>query len=549
MKFTYRCGQQPLPGYTIKRGIGWGGFGEVYFAVTDGGKEVALKWIRSNLDVELRGIQQCLNLKHPHLVHLYDLRTDAVGHQWLVMEYVSGEPLGAILTRHPNGLAPELACEWFQGLASAVHYLHEHGIVHRDLKPGNIFLESGVIKVGDYGLCKLIGESQHAGMTQNVGTVHYMAPEVTTGNYNRQIDIYAAGVILFELLTGHVPFDGHTAGEVQMKHLTSTPNLGGLPPELRPILERALSKNPANRYASIADMSRRVQAALRPEPVHAPKNGTLPRAVPPMPSRPQREPVPPIPVVNLVPLTPVEEPAPAPPQPPARRFADLCAMLVWSVALSAVFAGAWTLFVRKADWAALTETFFLTTAASWAVILPSRLWGGVKTLEDAWTRRLVMLCLGFGVGVLGLWLAGYTLPLPWTPSAQVDALQPWNPVDGEPARSHTIFTGLYPENRTMPLLACYLGYFGLMFMVLRWWKATEPTRTRRFSLKPVIATLFWGYILLFLLPAEAQRHTALVSLAMAAAVVQTVSPWRERVVVLKRKCRLPAAARAGRVAT
>ena len=68
MKFTYRCGQQPLPGYTIKRGIGWGGFGEVYFAVSESGKEVALKWIRSNLDVELRGVQQCLNLKHPNLI-------------------------------------------------------------------------------------------------------------------------------------------------------------------------------------------------------------------------------------------------------------------------------------------------------------------------------------------------------------------------------------------------------------------------------------------------------------------------------------------------
>jgi serine/threonine protein kinase len=228
MKFTYRCGQQPLPGYTIKRGIGWGGFGEVYFAVTDAGKEVALKWIRSNLEVELRGVQQCLNLKHPHLVHIYDLKVDAIGHQWLVMEYVSGEPLGAILSRHPNGLAAELACEWFQGLASAVHYLHEHGIVHRDLKQGNIFLENGTIKVGDYGLCKLIGQSQHGGMTQNVGTVHYMAPEVTTGNYNRQVDIYAAGVILFELLTGRVPFDGQTEAEIQMKHMTSTPTLTGL---------------------------------------------------------------------------------------------------------------------------------------------------------------------------------------------------------------------------------------------------------------------------------------------------------------------------------
>jgi serine/threonine protein kinase len=534
MKFTYRCGQQPLPGYTIKRGIGWGGFGEVYFAVSDSGKEVALKWVRSNLDVELRGIQQCLNLKHPNLVHLYDLRTDAVGHHWLVMEYVSGESLSTIMSRHPNGLAPELAGEWFQGIASAIHYLHEHGIVHRDLKPGNIFLEAGVIKVGDYGLCKLIGESQHAGLTQNVGTVHYMAPEVSTGNYNRQIDVYAAAVILYELLTGGVPFDGHSAGEIQMKHLTSTPNLAPLPVSLRPVIERALAKNPANRYASMAEMARKVHGVLRPEPVQTVK-------VAPAPLREPRKEH--IPMVQLVTPTPT----PDPPAPPAHRLQELCGMMVWSVALSALFASAWTLFFRHADWSSLAETFFLTTAAAWAVILPSRLWTGVKTLEDSWSRRLVLMCCGFAVGLFGLWLEGYSMPLPWVGGSQADALQPWSrPADQLP--NDSFFTRLYWENRSMPVLACYLGYFGLMFLVLRWWKSAEPTRSRRFSLQPLIATAFWGYLLLFLLPAAPQRHTAFIALALASVVVQTVSPWRERVAILKKRCRLPVAARAGRVA-
>src|SRR5688572_26461616 len=104
MKFTYACGQKPLAGYEVKHGIGRGGFGEVYFALSDGGKEVALKLVRTNLDVELRGIRQCLNLKHPNLVHLYDLRTDGQGDHWLVMEYVRGEPLSAILAKHPKGV-------------------------------------------------------------------------------------------------------------------------------------------------------------------------------------------------------------------------------------------------------------------------------------------------------------------------------------------------------------------------------------------------------------------------------------------------------------
>src|SRR5436309_1759105 len=115
MKFTYTSGQRPLEGYTLKRGVGRGGFGEVYYALSDGGKEVALKLISDNLDVELRGMSQCLNLKHPNLVALFDLRTDAHAQHWVAMEYVSGESLHTILQRYPQGVAPELVRQWFQG--------------------------------------------------------------------------------------------------------------------------------------------------------------------------------------------------------------------------------------------------------------------------------------------------------------------------------------------------------------------------------------------------------------------------------------------------
>src|SRR5688572_31359001 len=107
MKFTYPSGSRPLEGYTIKRGVGRGGFGEVYFATSDAGKEVALKLIRRNLEVELRGVTQCLNLKHPNLIALYDIRTDEMGDQWVIMEYVSGESLEDVIERHPNGMPLE----------------------------------------------------------------------------------------------------------------------------------------------------------------------------------------------------------------------------------------------------------------------------------------------------------------------------------------------------------------------------------------------------------------------------------------------------------
>ncbi|MEX0641198.1 MAG: serine/threonine-protein kinase, partial [Pirellulales bacterium] len=208
IKFTYASGSRPLDGYTIKRGVGRGGFGEVYFATSDAGKEVAIKLIRRNLEVELRGVTQCLNLKHPNLIGLYDIRTDEMGDQWVIMEYVSGESLEEVIERNPNGVPIEQTLWWMRGICSGVAYLHDHGIVHRDLKPGNIFSDDCVVKIGDYGLAKFISCSRRSGQTESVGTVHYMAPEIANGRYGREIDTYALGIMLFEMLTGFVPFEG-----------------------------------------------------------------------------------------------------------------------------------------------------------------------------------------------------------------------------------------------------------------------------------------------------------------------------------------------------
>src|SRR4051812_49299571 len=253
MKFAYRTGQRPLAGYTIKRGIGRGGFGEVYFAVSDAGKEVAIKLIRHNLDVELRGVTHCLNLKHPNLIALYDVKQDEQGNSWVVMEYATGESLEDVIRRSPNGLPPEDAIDWMQGIAAGVGYLHDHGIVHRDLKPGNIFRDDGQVKLGDYGLSKFISCSRRSGQTESIGTVHYMAPEVANGRYGKEIDIYALGIILYEVFTGHVPFEGESVGEVLMKHLTAEPSLTELPPAYRDVIARALAKDPAKRFANISE--------------------------------------------------------------------------------------------------------------------------------------------------------------------------------------------------------------------------------------------------------------------------------------------------------
>ena len=254
MKFTYASGSRPLEGYTIKRGIGRGGFGEVYYATSDAGKEVAIKLIRRNLDVELRGVTQCLNLKHPNLLSLFDVKQDELGDSWVVMEYVAGESLEGALQRQPDGLPREEVLAWFHGIAAGVTYLHDHGIVHRDLKPGNIFGDEGIVKIGDYGLSKFISASRRSGQTESVGTVHYMAPEIGNGRYGKEIDIYALGIILYEMLTGHVPFEGESVGEVLMKHLTAEPNLEGIEEPYRSAIANTLTKNPDARIKTVGEL-------------------------------------------------------------------------------------------------------------------------------------------------------------------------------------------------------------------------------------------------------------------------------------------------------
>lgn len=255
-RFTYQSGSTALDGYTIKRGIGIGGFGEVYFAISDAGKEVALKRIQRNLDVEIRGVSQCLNLKHINLISLWDIRQDAEGESWVVMEYVPGESLRDVLERNPNGIPLEQAKKWFSEILAGVNYLHDHGIVHRDLKPGNIFYDQDeqVVKIGDYGLSKFISTSKRDGQTESVGTFHYMAPEIGKGSYGKEIDIYSLGIILCEILAGQVPFDGESGQEIIMKHLTASPDLEFVPQRFRSVIAKTLAKDPELRFSNVQDL-------------------------------------------------------------------------------------------------------------------------------------------------------------------------------------------------------------------------------------------------------------------------------------------------------
>jgi serine/threonine protein kinase len=532
MKFTYSSGQRVLDGYTLKRGIGRGGFGEVYYALSDGGKEVALKLVRGhNLEVELRGMAQCLNLKHPNLMTLIDLRTDTQGDHWVVMEYISGEPLSVVLNRHPQGLPPELAQQWFVALAKAVSCLHDHGIVHRDLKPGNIFIENGSVKVGDYGLCKFISSSQRTAQTQSVGTVHYMAPEISTGNYHKQIDIYSAGIILYEMLTGRVPFDGESAGEILMKHLTSPPDLSVLPPQYVNIVGKALAKNPAHRYVSMLEMAKEVEAVGRNADARQDKVSSSQRAPARGLGMEIPRPVPAPPVLSALPVIS-----------PRQQVAELCGSMALVPVVAAFFSTLWMSVssltvsakgnVPGTSMVANVGTeigfcFFLTVMICWAVLVPAKIWSGRK--GDSGLRRGVMTVLGVAVGLAALWMGGWLFAPPPAEAAVTQLAR----IGHEPGGNRPVVieedldptrASLFQSSEDIYTAARYLTYFGLVFFAVRWWKMADRHRSQRFSFAPILVVGFWA-LALFLLGLVPQPQGA-VALVLAAAIVQLVSPWQ-----------------------
>ena len=262
MNYRYTPDSKPLPGYTVKRAVGRGAFGEVYYAVSDGGKEVALKLVQNQVDVELRGVKECLNLDHPNLVRLYDVQKTEAGESWVVMEYCGGESLEEAIARHPHGMPIDEALLWLRGICEGVGCLHSKDIVHRDLKPSHCYLENGVVKIGDYGLAKFLTVSRRSGNTEGIGTVFYAAPEMAQGKYGKELDLYAIGVMFYEMLSGDVPFDGQSAAEVLMKHLTVQPDVYRFPAPYCHIVGKLLEKDPQRRYRSVQELTDDLNAPL-----------------------------------------------------------------------------------------------------------------------------------------------------------------------------------------------------------------------------------------------------------------------------------------------
>lgn len=504
-KFIYSSGDRPLNGYVIKRGIGQGGFGEVYYAVSEAGKEVALKLVRGNAEVELRGMQQCINLKHQNLVSLYDIKTDDRGDHWVIMEYVAGESLSHVLNRHPGGLPSEQALSIFSELCQAMQALHESGIVHRDLKPANVFIENSMVKVGDYGLCKFISGTQKSPQTQSIGTVHYMAPEISTGNYGKQVDIYAAGVMLYEMMTGKLPFDGETVGEILMKHLTAQPDLTLIPKEYVGVIAKALIKNPAERYQSFNEFAEDV-AKVAGKPVTRQMPKSMPVPLVSQPSAPEA----------------LTAPYPSPRPVSSGSFTsvtrDKMTELCWSMVQATLFS-----VMGVMIWAAITgpakEEFhlrhylgYLNTLilTSWAVLIAGKFWDG--RVADPWPRRTILLASGLVIGAISGFTNPYILNLRTTPAVAIE--------------QHTIWMMLH-----------HAFFFGVGLFSLKWWDLTARYRTSRFNLWSTILTGMVSYAIVWVmlmgndkgvtqsLSTNQELPPAVLVMIFANVVIQLSSPW------------------------
>ena len=520
MKFTYITGETPLDGYTIKRGLGRGGFGEVYFAVSDVGKEVARKKV-DFMDAD-RGDNLVLNIRHPHLVQLFDIKhDDQQSESWIIMEYMSGKSLRDVLTQQPEGLTRDEASAWFFAIASGVHRLHLNGFVHRDLKPGNIFQSEGDVKVGDYGLSKLISHSQRNNHTRAIGTCRYMAPEIGKGNYGNQIDIYALGIMLFELLTGDIPFDGESDAEILTKHLTEAPDLTKVPLEYQSAIRKALEKDAGKRYQNVVDMMLDVpepnyelvpgfNRAQLPKEYYKGNRSTPTTSLPPVlvsPSQPESKPrVPTLEAVPVIESSPASLPETSlrnrkyePPtvghgKPPtwidvakgelakkdkSQRLSELTSSMIRAVvgtgaATTLLFA----IFIQTPEFrhkplSSLESTQWfiwlmsVTLLSSWAVLILGKFWESSDT-EDG-PKRVVMFAVGAGLGTLHLTIGNF-LQLDFHDLHSGISYWPW-------VMEHWKFAA-----GESPALAHYAVFTGLLFALCRWWSHVTPVRTSQYDL-------------------------------------------------------------------
>jgi serine/threonine-protein kinase len=264
--------------YRLVELLGQGGMATIYRA-RDGQleRDVAVKLLRPEYGADpdffarfRHEAQAAASLNHPGVVAVYDYGTDPAG-PYIVMELVDGEDLASII-RRSGALPPRQAARIVAQVARAIDVAHDRGVVHRDIKPGNILVtRDGRVKVTDFGIARALAESALTLPGTTLGSVHYVSPEQARGELaSPPSDIYSLGIVLFELLTGHRPFEGDSAAAIATARLTGpVPNpsaiRSGIPPTLQSITRKALAPKPEDRFESAGVMADALEAYLAEE--------------------------------------------------------------------------------------------------------------------------------------------------------------------------------------------------------------------------------------------------------------------------------------------
>lgn len=264
--------------YKILESIGGGGMANVYLAhdiILD--RDVAVKILRIDLADESnlirrfqREAQSATSLVHPNIVGVYDVGEENDLH-YIVMEYVEGMDLKQYIHEH-YPIPYEKTVDIMLQILSAVKVAHQHQIIHRDLKPQNILIDKqGNVKITDFGIAMALSETSITQTNSLLGSVHYLSPEQARGGMATQkSDIYALGIVIYEMIMGKVPFDGESAVSIAIKHLqTTVPSVKeqnpAIPQSIDNIILRSTAKDPFLRYQSIEEMEKDLRTALDPE--------------------------------------------------------------------------------------------------------------------------------------------------------------------------------------------------------------------------------------------------------------------------------------------